>query len=105
MSKDSDCPVIFGIGLLLGVAAGVAAGVLLAPKPGSEVREDLKFIADKYTKDAYSDFNSTKTASTVMVNRLRLTIEKQIARINEALKAGKMAAAKRKEELNSGYNL
>ena len=105
MSKDSECPVIFGIGLLLGVVAGVAAGVLLAPKPGSEVREDLILIADKYTKDAFCDINCTKTASTVLINKIRLTIEKQISRIHEALKAGKMAAAKRQEELNSGFNL
>ena len=104
MSKDSDCPLIFGIGVLLGVAAGVAAGVLFAPKPGSEVREDLKLIGTKYTNNAFSDITSTKIVSTDILNKLKLTLEKQIAKINEAIKAGKMAAAKQKEELNSGFN-
>ena len=51
-----------------------------------------------------SDITQCKSASIDIINKLKFTIENQIIKINEAIKAGRMAAAKRREELDSGYN-
>ena len=42
----SDSATSFGIGLLVGVAAGIAIGVLYAPRAGSETRTMLKEKAE-----------------------------------------------------------
>ncbi|MFH0702523.1 MAG: YtxH domain-containing protein [bacterium] len=104
MSRNSDNSVSFGIGILFGVLTGVAAGILFSPKSGEKMREELKETVNKFSKDIPSDLAKTKTVSLDMINKLKYTIEKQIVRINESIKAGKMAAAKTKEELESGYN-
>jgi gas vesicle protein len=49
----------FGVGMLLGAAAGVVAGFLTAPKPGKEIRKDVA----KKASEA-KDF-STQKADTV----------------------------------------
>ena len=102
MSKDNS--ISFGVGLLFGVIAGVLSGVLLSPKPGEEIRKDLKDAVNCCLKDKEDDIDNCKTVSIDMINKMKFTIEKQISKIYDAVKAGKMAAAKRKEEIESGYN-
>lgn len=104
MSRNSDSSISFGVGLLFGVLAGVAAGILYSPKPGNEMREEIKSFAGSFTKDLEPEIANTKNASTDLINKLVYSIEKQYSKINDAIKAGKMAAAKRKEELESGYS-
>lgn len=102
MSKGSDSSISFGVGLLFGVLAGVAAGVFFAPKSGKETRQELINITSNINKGQKLD--NCRSASVDMINRMKYTIEKQLNKINDAIKAGKMAAAKRKEEFESGYN-
>ena len=104
MCKTSDNSISFGVGLLFGILAGVAGGILLSPKPGEEMRNDVKNAIDCVIKTDNNDIIQCKSASITMINKLKYTIENQITKINEAVKAGRMAAAKRKEELDSGYN-
>jgi gas vesicle protein len=104
MSNESDNSVSFGIGLLFGVLAGVAAGILYSPKSGTEMRQDLREIVNDLSGEIKPDIEGTKIASTDLINRVKCTVENQISKINSALKAGKMAAAKRREELESGIN-
>jgi gas vesicle protein len=99
MSKDS---VSFGMGLLFGIVAGVAAGVVLAPKSGEEMRQDLKNVIQNISNE--DEINNCKNVSIDMINRMKYTIEKQLLKVNDAIKAGKMAAAKRREEMESGYS-
>lgn len=104
MSKGSDNSVSFGVGLLFGVLAGVVGGVLLSPKPGEEMRSELK-DAVKGLCNENKDVDCCKSISIDMINKMKYTVEKQISKVHDAIKAAKMAAAKRKEELESGYNL
>lgn len=39
-------------GFLAGIIAGLTAGILLAPKKGKEVREDIKKLSQKLVKGA-----------------------------------------------------
>jgi len=104
MSKGSDSSVSFGVGLLFGVLAGVATGILFSPKSGDEMRQDLKEIVNDIKGEIQPDIIGTKNVSTDVINRVKYTVECQISKINNALKAGRLAAAKHKEELESGIN-
>ena len=42
----------FGLGMILGAAAGALAGLFLAPKPGRELQEDAKQLAGDLQKKA-----------------------------------------------------
>jgi len=102
MSRACESSLSFGVGLLMGVVAGVVAGILLTPKSGEEIRNDLKdtveSIASKNKK-----LDNCKSASADILNKVKYTLEKQIINLNEAVRAGKMAAAKHREELETGY--
>ncbi|MDD3013725.1 MAG: YtxH domain-containing protein [Candidatus Gastranaerophilales bacterium] len=104
MSKSSDSSVSFGVGLLFGVLTGVATGILFSPKSGEEMRQDLKEIVNDISGEIKPNIYDTKNASTDLINRIKYTVENQICKINNALKAGRLAAAKHKEELESGIN-
>lgn len=102
MPKNSEGSISFGMGLLIGVVGGVVAGLLYTPKSGVEIRDDIRKAAGLPEKEP--ELVYTKMASINLINRVKFTLEKQLYRVNEAVKAAKMASAKRKEELESGYN-
>lgn len=105
MAKSADNSISFGVGLLIGVLAGVATGVLFSPRSGEEMRKDLKEVSCKVLKhNEKLKLADTKLTSLAMMDKLKYSIEKQISRVGDAIKAGKMAAAKQKEELEAGYN-
>lgn len=104
MSKSSDGAVVFGVGLLAGLAAGAVIAVLTAPKSGEEIRQDLKATLNRFADDLPNEYQVTEAKSKEMIFKIKYSFEKQIARINEAIKAGKIAAAKRKEEVESDYS-
>jgi gas vesicle protein len=103
MSSLSDNAVSYGVGLLGGVVAGVLIGVLFAPKSGEEMRKDLMEVTDKLCSENDA-LSKCKDSSIDLVNRTKYTVEKQLNKVLEAVRAGKMAAAKRREELDAGYN-
>ena len=86
MKKNSDDAIVFVAGTLLGILTGLIAGLALSPKSGKEVREE---IVKKVTSD--------------QMKKVKYGIEDQINKIYNAVKAGRMAAAKRKEHSEAGY--
>jgi len=86
MSKNSDDSMIFVAGTLFGIMAGVILGLALSPRSGKEMRSEI-----------------VKKVSSDSMVKIKDGIEGQIGKINDAIKAGRMAAAKRKEELEAGY--
>lgn len=55
MSNSNDGFRTF-VAFVLGAAAGAVCGLLLAPKPGKELREDLKQFSDKIADDAKAEY-------------------------------------------------
>jgi gas vesicle protein len=104
MSRNSDSSVSFGVGLLFGILAGVATGILFSPKSGEEMRQDLKEIVSDIKGELNPDIEMTKNMSTDLIDRVKCVIEGQISKVNGAVKAARLAAAKHKEELESGIN-
>lgn len=103
MSAKSENALAFGIGTLVGVLAGVVAAVLFSPKSGEEMRKDLKVAAKKIISEKIPNTVYTNKINSAALVRLQYTIESQFNKIIDAIKAGRMAAAKRKEELESAY--
>ena len=103
MSRQSESALAFGIGTLVGVLAGVTAAILLSPKSGEEMREDLKAAAKKIISENKPEIIYTKKLNVAALSRLQYTIESQFNRVIDALKAGRMAAAKKREEMESAY--
>lgn len=44
------------LGFIIGAAVGAVAGLLLAPKPGKELRGDLKEFSEKLAEDARAEY-------------------------------------------------
>lgn len=63
-------------GLLYGVVLGAVAGVLLAPKAGSETRQDIKNKASELGDKAMGTYNEAKDRVTTKINELRSAGEK-----------------------------
>lgn len=103
MSGKSEHALAFGIGTLAGVLAGVVAAILFSPKSGKEMRNDLKIVAKKIIKEKAPNIVYTNKINSAALVRLQYTIESQFNKVIDTIKAGRMAAAKRKEELESVY--
>ena len=90
------------LGLVLGLAGGATIALLTAPKSGSEVRGVIKQTA----RDVPSRFSEIIDDSLDLyasaLNYCQLVIEEQTMRVKRAVAAGKLAAAKKREELEMG---
>ena len=97
-NRNSDDPIIFVAGTLLGVLTGVVAGIMYSPKPGNEIRQDLKNLAKNISDEVPADAEKVKETFTENLEKVKNSFECQLNKINDAMKAGKLAAAKQKEE-------
>lgn len=104
MSKSCDGAVAFGLGLIVGVAAGAVVALLTTPKSGEEVRQDIKATLNRFVDDMPDEYRATEEKSKEMLFNIKYSFEKQVNKINSAIKAGRLAAAKRKEEMESDYS-
>ena len=81
--KGIDMLVLF----LVGGAVGAGVALLLAPKPGKEIRNDLKRFA-----------TTTKDRVTLAVDRGKVLYEEGRAAVASAVDAGKTAFVEEKEK-------
>ena len=103
MSEKTENALAFGLGTLVGVLAGVVVAILFSPKSGEDMRKDLTTAANKIIKEKAPNSVYTNKINAVAITRLQYTIESQFNKVIDAIKAGRMAAAKRREELESAY--
>ena len=94
MSKETENPIVFGLGLLAGIVGGIIAGVMLAPQSGEETRKDLANKAQSIKKKLPQKIESAKEKSLRSIERTAVSIENAITDVQNSLKAKKMANAK-----------
>lgn len=104
MSKENE-GISFGMGILFGVAAGIAAGILLAPSTGDEARKKLKEVIENCKESLPEDMDFAKHEGLKSLEKLKLSVEGQIQKVNDYIKANKLASAKKKEDADSGFEL
>lgn len=98
----------FLFGLLVGSALGAAAGVLLAPRPGREVREQLADQAELVRARRLNAFDDQIGELRGNLNEVRDILREAMAEgrevLREAIEEGKRASARAQEELREQYH-
>ena len=95
--REDDNAVCFGMGILLGVAAGALAAVLYAPKSGEETRKVLEDTASNLVQKYAPDVRDAKKQALTSIDVIRYKLERQYNRLSEAIRAKQIARAKEKE--------
>lgn len=90
------------VGFLVGIFGGAALALLTTPKSGSEVRGVLRKTAKDVPNKVTEILDDSLDLYASAVNYFQLVIEEQAQRIKKAVAAGKLAAAKKREELELG---
>ena len=89
-----DNSICFALGILAGIVGGIAAGVLYAPKPGKEFRDDIKKtvidVAEKYSPEIQKE----KKQALDIIKNSKYKIEEQYNNFLDNMKAEKLANAK-----------
>lgn len=97
----------FLFGLLVGGALGAAAGMLLAPRPGSEVRGQLADQAELVRARRLGAFDDQLGELRTNLNEVRDIMREAMAEgrevLREAIEEGKRASARAQEELREQY--
>ncbi len=90
------------LGFLIGVFGGAALALLTTPKSGSEVRGALRKSANDVPNKLSDVLDDSLDLYASAINYFQLVVEEQAQRIKKAVAAGKLAAAKKREELELG---
>lgn len=89
-------------GLLLGAVGGATIAILTAPKSGTEMRGHLKETARTMPDRVTNIVDDSIDLYATGVNYLQVLMEEQTMRLKRAVAAGKLAAAKKREEIETG---
>ncbi len=103
MAKE-DFSLSFGLGLLGGIIGGVIAGALLAPQAGEKTRQEVKEVLVSAKEKYGPKIIETQKETCRALEIIKCRIEKQIRKINSALKARQLAKAKIIENGNYEMN-
>jgi len=87
----------FALGILGGIVGGVVAGLLFAPKSGEETRRELKQKIDELSEKYSPEVSEIKKQALHSLDNMKCRLERKYAKINEGIKAKKLAKAKVKE--------
>ena len=90
------------IGLVLGALGGAALALLVAPRSGREVRGVIKQTASDIPEKASELVDDSLDLYASALNYCQLVVEEQTMRMKRAVAAGKLAAAKKREEIELG---
>ena len=89
----------FLAGVVIGGLIGAAIGLLLAPQPGEETREQLREKGIELKERVVELSEEARKKAEQLEAEGRTTLETQTSRVKEAIDEGKKAAAKKKKEL------
>ena len=82
------------ISLLSGLFVGFIAGILFAPKPGKEIREDIKDKSEEFVK-------KSKEGVTDTIDKTKEFVEKSRSKFEEVKGKGKNIIEKSKEKVEA----
>ena len=104
MNNDEEKSILLSVlaGIGLGAVIGAAAGLLFAPKPGTETREDVKKAADDLRSRAEGVVGELSTSVDELVQKSRDLAETTKAKVQQAIETGKQTMAEKKEEIEKG---
>lgn len=102
----------FWLGMMLGAVAGTVTALLYAPKPGEELRRDVKARAGEAGKKAGEAWGGMKESTTSMARTARERARQTMAkgqemaqtyrgRLRKAVHAGREAAEQKRKELKA----
>lgn len=95
--SDKDNSINFAMGILGGILGGVIIGMLMAPKSGEETRKEIKEKFDELSEKYSPEVLEVKNQALSSLDNIKCRLERKYARINEGIKAKKLAKAKVKE--------
>jgi gas vesicle protein len=89
-------------GLVIGAVGGAAVALLTAPKSGSEVRDTLQRSTQDVPERLSEIVDDSLDLYASFLNYAQLSLEEQTTNFKRALAAYKLAAAKKREEIELG---
>lgn len=105
MSRESDDGIFtFLAGMLLGMLGGGLMGLLFAPKSGDELRADANTFVRTLPGRVNEELSNPNTKTREFIEKTRYSIENQVGKVKKDRDAGRMAKAKKAEEMASGYD-
>ena len=101
MSNDEEKSVLLSVlaGIGLGAIIGAAAGLLFAPKPGIETREDIKKAAEDLRSRAEGVVGELGTSVDELVKRSKDLIETTKSKVQQAVESGKQAMTEKQKAI------
>lgn len=89
-------------GFVLGAVGGFLLGLLYAPQAGTRTREQVQENIGDLALRANELAENVKGNTESLLSTTRTTIEEKLNLLNEAVEAGRKAAAYKREELIEG---
>ena len=89
----------FLAGLGLGALVGAATALLLAPKAGTETRQDIANATEDFRTKANKVVHDLSESSEELVKKSKELLEATKAKVQTAVDAGKQAMVAKKEEI------
>jgi len=89
-------------GLVIGAVGGATVAYLTAPKSGSEMRDTLQKSTQDVPERLSEIVDDSLDLYASFLNYAQLSLEEQTTRFKRAIAAGKLAAAKKREEIEMG---
>lgn len=94
----------FGFGLIAGVVGGIIAGVLYAPKPGEQSRNEVKKVIDDLAEKHSPEIKEAKKQAMESIDLIKYKLERQYRKLNHMLKSKKLQKAKELEDTEYDFN-
>jgi gas vesicle protein len=103
MSNDEEKGVLINVlaGIGLGALIGAAAGLLFAPKPGIETRDDIKKAAEDIKVKTESAIADLSTSVDELIVKGKDLVDSTRVRVQQAVESGRQAMADKKEEIEN----
>ena len=95
--EDRNIVLNFLAGLGVGALVGAVAALMLAPKSGSETREDIKNTADDLKVKADKVMHDISESSDELVKKSKEILETTKSKVQQVIEAGKQTIAQRRE--------